>query len=85
MKADKTAKSFQPIEFSLSKFDNLDPTYQTSKKRELDRLETIWQFYQPSSCLSKKKRLFYPILRDKTLFFFKTKKDAQNQRANLIF
>ena len=24
---------FQPIEFSLSKFDRLDPTYQTSKAR----------------------------------------------------
>ena len=66
---------FQPIEFSFSKFDRLDPSYQTSKKREFDRLEKIWQFYQPSSCLSKKKRLFYLILRGKThfLFFFKKK------------
>ena len=48
-------------------FDRLDPSYQTSKKREFDRLEKIWQFYQPSSCLSKKKRLFLLILRGKTL------------------
>ena len=45
-------------------------------------MEKIWQFYQPSSCLSKKKRLFYLILRGKTLFI---KKNAQNQRAKLIF
>ena len=50
--------------------NRLDPSYQTSKKREFDRLEKIWQFYQPSSCLSKKKRLFYLILRGKTLFLF---------------
>ena len=42
----------------FSTFDRLDPSYQTSKKREFDRLEKIWQFYQPSSCLSKKIRLF---------------------------
>ena len=29
----KLPNPFQPIEFSLSKFDNLDPTYQTSKAR----------------------------------------------------
>ena len=33
MKANKNAESFQPIEFSLSKFDSLDPTYQTSKAK----------------------------------------------------
>ena len=33
MKANENAESFQPIEFSLSKFGNLDPTYQTSKAR----------------------------------------------------
>ena len=59
MKADKTAKSFPTYRILVfSKFDRLDPSYQTSKKREFDRLEKIWQFYQPSSCLSKKKRLF---------------------------
>ena len=42
-------------------FDKLDPFYQTSN------------FYQPPSCLPKKKRLFLLILRCKTLFFFKTK------------
>ena len=28
------------------------------RKREFDRLEKIWKFYQPLSCLSKQKRLF---------------------------
>ena len=59
----------------------MDPNYQTSKKREFDRLEKIWQIYQPSSCLSKKKRLFWLILRGKTLFFSKKTKNAQNQLA----
>jgi len=55
MKADKTAKSFPTYRILVfSKFDSLDPTYQTSKKQEFDRLEKNWQFYQPSSCLSKK-------------------------------
>ena len=43
MKADKTAKSFPTYRILVfSKFDSLDPTYQTSKKREFDRLEKIW-------------------------------------------
>ena len=59
MKADKTAKSFPTYRILVfPKFDRLDPTYQTSKKQEIDRLEKIWQFYEPSSYLSKKKRLF---------------------------
>ena len=58
---------FQPIEFSL--FRSLIGWIQAIKlrKRELDSLEKIWQFYQPSSCLSKKMRLFLLILRSKTL------------------
>ena len=32
MKLIKMLNLFQPIEFSLSKFDSLDPTYQTSKQ-----------------------------------------------------
>ena len=67
---------------AFSKFDRLDPSYQTSKKREFDRLEKIWQFYQPSSCLSKKKRLFYLILRGKTLFFFFFKKKRKTLKIN---
>ena len=40
MKADKTAKSFPTYRILVfSKFDRLDPSYQTSKKREFDRLE----------------------------------------------
>ena len=70
MKADNSAKSF--------------PTYRIFVFPKFDRLEKIWQFYQPSSCLLKKKRLFLLILRGKTLFFCK-KKNAQNQRAKLIF
>ena len=62
----------------FSKFDRLDPSYQTSKKREFDRLEKIWQFYQPSSCLLKKKRLFYLILRGKTHFKKTLKINAPN-------
>ena len=40
MKLIKKLNLFQPIEFLLSKFDSLDPTYQTSK-REFDRLEKL--------------------------------------------
>ena len=43
MKLIKMLNIFQPIKL---------------RKREFDRLEKIWQIYQPSSCLSKKKRLF---------------------------
>ena len=52
------------------------------EKREFDRLEKIWQFYQPSSCLSKKKRLFLLILQGKTPFFcfFKQKKRSKSTR-----
>ena len=74
---------------SNSRFRSLIGWIQAIKlrKREFDRLEKIWQFYQPSSCLLKKKRLFYLILRGKTLFLFfqKKKENAQNQRAKLIF
>ena len=49
---------FQPIEFSF--FRSLIAWIQPIKlrKREFGRLEKIRQFYQSSSCLSKKKRLF---------------------------
>ena len=54
MKADKTAKSFPTYRILVfSKFDSLDPTYQTSKKREFDRLEkplgNIKSFISPES------------------------------------
>ena len=77
---------FQPIEFSF--FRSLIAWIQPiklRKKREFDRLEKIWQFYQPSSCLSKKKRLFYLILRGKTLFFPKKKNNPQHQCTKHIF
>ena len=65
MKADKTAKYFPTYRILVfSKFDRLDPTYQTSKKREFDRLENIWKFYQLSSLPIDSK---------------KKKKNAQNQ------
>ena len=67
---------------SNSRFRSLIGWIQAIKlrKREFDRLEKIWQFYQPSSCLSKKKRLFYLILRGKTLFFlFFFKKNKQKR------
>ena len=54
MKADKTAKSFPTYRILVfSKFDSLDPIYQTSKKREFDRLEKpLWNiksFISPES------------------------------------
>ena len=64
---------------AFSKFDRLDPSYQTSKKREFDGLEKIWQFYQPSSYLSKKKRLFLLILGGKTLFSKKRRSELTLQ------
>ena len=53
-KTDKTAKFFPTYRILIfSKFDSLDPTYQTSKKRELDRLEkSLWNiksFISPES------------------------------------
>ena len=62
-------------------FDRLDPSYQTSKKREFDRLEKIWQFYQPSILPIEEKAFVLSHLRDKTPL----KKNTQNQRAKLIF
>ena len=50
------------------------------RKREFDRLERIWQFYQPSSCLSKKKRLFLPILH-----FFLKQKTLKVNASNWFF
>ena len=45
MKADKTAKSFPTYRILVfSKFDRLDPSYQTSKKREFDKFEKIWHY-----------------------------------------
>ena len=78
----KNITSYRILVFS--KFDRSDPSYQTSKKREFDRLEKIWQFYQPSSCLSKKKRLFLLILRDKTLFFFKKKRSKSTRQTHFL-
>ena len=58
MKADKTTKSFPT--YRILAFRTLIGWSQAIKlrKREFDRLEKIWQFYQSSSCLSKKKRMF---------------------------
>ena len=64
MKLIKMLNYFQPIEFSLSKFDSLDPTYQTSKTRV--RKVAKSPFYDAKH-------------------FFSKKKNAQNQRAKLIF
>ena len=52
------------------------------RKREIDSLEKIWQFYQPSSCLSEKAFVLAHFTRQNIFFF---KKKAQNQRAKLIF
>ena len=60
----------------------LDPSYQSSKKREFDKLEKIRQFYQPSSCLSKKKRLFQFIFPGKTYF---SKKKLKINAPNSFF
>ena len=77
---------FQPIEFSLSKFDSLDPTYQTSKENSIGwkRFRSFISFILPierSVCFSP----FYEAKHFNSKKKRKKKKHAQNQRAKLIF
>ena len=75
---------FQPIEFSLPKFDRLDPTYQTSKAR-------IRYVGKDSAFLSafifsvEEKAFVLAHFARQNTFFFQKKKNAQNQRAKLLF
>ena len=86
MMADKSAGSFNLSNFRCR---GLIGWIQAIKlrKREFDRFETIRQFYELVSCLSKMKRknevtiIFGSFYTPKRRFF----KNAQNQRAKLIF
>ena len=83
MKADKTAKSFPTYRILVfSKFDSLDPTYQTSKKREFDRLEKIWHCLSAFILPIEEKAFVFAHFTRQNIFF--SKKNAQNQRAKLI-
>ena len=87
MYANKIAGSFQSIEFSLSKFDSLDPTYQTSKARirQVGKDPAILSAYiLPIENTTEERsydRFFFSHAKKQVLFF----KNTQNQRAKLIF
>ena len=75
---------FQPLEFSLVR--SLIGWIQDIKlrKREFDRLEKIWQFYQPSSCLSKKKCLFLAYFTKQNFFFYKKKRSKSTRQTHFF-
>ena len=87
-RADETFFSF-PNGFSNlsnSRFRSLIGWIQAIKlrKREFDRLEKIQHFYQLHLAY-RKKRLFQPILRGKTLFFSKKRKTLKINAPNSFF
>ena len=75
---------FQPIEFSLSKFDSLDPTYQTSKAR-IRQVGKDSAFLLASSCLSPKAFVLAQFTRQNTLFFSKKRKTLKINAPNSFF
>ena len=74
---------FQPIEFSRSKFDRLDPSYQTSKAR-IRQVGKDSAFLLASSCLSPKAFVLAHFTRQNT-FFSKKEKRSKSTRQTHFF